>query len=68
MNETTDIPMVDYTEQLLDILTRLDSSIEYMELIQYSISSIYTAQLFVIGVVVSLFVVYFLYRAIKQLF
>lgn len=68
MDETTDIPMVDYTEQLLDILTRLDSSIEYLELIQYSISSIYTAQLFVIGVVVSLFVVYFLYRAIKQLF
>jgi len=60
--------VIDYSEQLDLLLSRLDSSIEYMELIQYSISSIYTAQLFVIGVVVSLFVVYFLYKAIKQLF
>lgn len=65
MDEST---LIDYTEQLDLIISRLDSSIEFFELLQYSIASVYTAQLFIIGVTVSVFVVYFLYKAIKQLF
>lgn len=65
MDEST---VIDYTEQLDLLLSRLDSSLEYLDLIQYSIASVYTAQLFIIGVTVSIFVVYFLYKAIKQLF
>lgn len=65
MDEST---VIDYTEQLDLLLSRLDSSLEYFELIQYSIASVYTAQLLFIGVTVSIFVVYFLYKAIKQLF
>lgn len=65
MDEST---LIDYTEQLDLILSRFDSSLEYLELIQYSIASVYTAQLLIIGVVVSVFVVYFLYKAIHQLF
>ena len=68
MDEAANISVVDYTEQMSSIIERLDASVEYFELIQYSIASVYTAQLFFVGATVSIFVLYFLYKAIKQLF
>lgn len=59
---------INYSEDLTIIIERLDSILDYIEVVQYTNASIYTAHLFVIGVLVSVFVMYFLYKAIKQLF
>lgn len=51
-----------------DVVSRLDDVLIAMEKTQYSLDVLLTGFLYVLGVSVSVAVLLFLYRAIKQLF
>lgn len=51
-----------------DVISRLDDVLITMEKTQYSLDVLLTGFLYVLGVSVSVAVLLFLYRAIKQLF